>query len=109
MTAHPAFGYISIDTQAPWPNRPDPWISLRTALVIGEDLSDHVARVGGERGVRVPVVGQLDERLGQGTSTTSRLGGAIHLQRSAKVAPHTAGEKAPRDTQVTGRVTHACA
>lgn len=63
MTARHAVGYVSIDAQALWPKRPDPWARLRPALVIGEDLSDHVARIGGERGVRVPVVRQLDGRF----------------------------------------------
>src|SRR3712207_2837396 len=36
------------------------------ALVIGEDLMDHVSRVRREHGIRVSVVRKLDKRHGQG-------------------------------------------
>ncbi len=76
-------------------------------LVIGDDLADHMPRIGCHHRVCVPVVRERDQSHGQGPAATSRPGRVINLQDGTESAPHAGGEKIPRDDQVTGGIAHS--
>jgi hypothetical protein len=75
--------------------------------MIGEDLTDHMPGVGRERGVRVAVVRELDERYRQRPAAASFPGGVIDPQDGAEDAPRIGGKEVPRDDQVARRIANA--
>src|SRR4029453_7677424 len=57
-----------------------------------------------QRGVRVLVVGKLDQRNGQGPAATAGPRRVVYLEGGAEDVSDVAGEEIPGDGQVTGRI-----